>query len=291
MDMPLSFDIFLPMRLPFSLTTSFNEPERSVQLGKSNFSHPFFFGNTVNAKCMNMRLQWDLQRAVANMCCIEGYWGSIYDIRYTALCYNRKPFSHQIIARERGPAERCIRFDFIIALEFDGAEMPLPAYYNVPIGYKWLAYGQLPIDAAHNAADWAVLVPRWQSADWTVRLRSHNMLLLLYRLLYSQGCYCFAVPFLVKFGFFMTTVACGEDYKRISVAGLMITVRICSQLVHLSLRPLLLYCSLSRHLGIRYSATFASSSSCPTRRIRRQISRALWICVSSRCAPRDSLPC
>lgn len=268
MDMPLSFDIFLPMRLPFSLTPTFNELERTVQFSKPNFSHPFFFGNTVNAKCMNMRLQRDLQRAVARMCSIEGYWGSIYDVRYTALCYNRKPFSHQIIAREReNPAERCIRFDFILALEFDGAELPLPAYYNVPIGYKWLAYGLLPIDAAHNAADWAVLVPRWQSADWTVRLRSHNMLLLLYRLLYSQGCYCFAVPFLVKFGFFMTTVACGEDYKRISVAGLMITVRVCSQLVHLKVRSLLLYCSLSRPLGIRYSATSASSSSCPTQRI------------------------
>lgn len=244
MDIPLSFEIFLPMRLPISLTPSFDEPERTVRLSKSNFSHPFFFGNMLNAKCMNMRMQNDLQQAITRLSCIKGYWGSVYNLSYTALCYNLIPFAHQVIAKERGPVERCIRFDFILALEFDGAEMPLPAYYDVPIGYKWFAYGLLPIDASHNAADWGVLVPRWQSADISVRLRSHNMLLLLHRLLYSQGCHCFAVPFLVKFGFFMTTVACGEDYKSLSVAGLMITVSR-NGLVQLVLLPLLLYPSLS----------------------------------------------
>lgn len=224
MDMPLGFEVFLTIRLPIALTPSFNEKQRSVQLYRSNYTHPFFFGNAINPKCMNLRLQQDLQRAIAQVACIAGYWGAIYDIKYTALSYNRVPFAHQVFAAERGAYNRGIRFDFILALEFDGAEMPLPAYFEAPICYKWIAYGLVDVNQNLNSADWGVLLPRWQSANMGLRLRSHNMLLLLHRLLYAQRCYCFAVPFLVKFCFFMSTVDFGERYKRMSVAHLMVTV-------------------------------------------------------------------
>ncbi|XP_023161011.1 uncharacterized protein LOC111592819 isoform X2 [Drosophila hydei] len=223
MDMPLGFEVFLTIRLPISLSASFNEKQRSVQLYRANYTHPFFFADAINPKCMNLRLQQDLQRAVGQVACIAGYWGAIYDIKYTALSYNRVPFAHQVFAAERGAHNRGICFDFIVALEFDGAEMPLPIYYKAPICYKWIAYGLVDVNQNHNSADWGVLVPRWQSANMGLRLRSHNMLLLLHRLLYAQRCFTLAVPFLVKFCFFMTTVDCGERYKRMGVAHLMVT--------------------------------------------------------------------
>ncbi|TDG43218.1 hypothetical protein AWZ03_010346 [Drosophila navojoa] len=223
MDMPLGFEVFLPIRLPVALSARFNEEQRTVQLYRSNYSHPFFFGDAANAKCMNLRMQQDMQHVIGKVPFIAGYWGAIYDIKYRPMCYNRIPFAHQVYAEERGATDRGICFDFILALELDGAELPLPLYYKAPIAYKWLAFGLVDINRSHDSADWGVLVPRWQSANVALRLRSHNMLLLLRRLLYAQECFTLAAPFLIKFCFAMTTVDCGEHYKRMGVAELMIT--------------------------------------------------------------------
>ncbi|XP_017863689.1 PREDICTED: uncharacterized protein LOC108614203 [Drosophila arizonae] len=223
MDMPLGFEVFLPIRLPVALSPNFNEEQRSVQLYRTNFSHPFFFGDAANPKCMNLRLQQDMQQVISQVPCIAGYWGAVYDIKYKPMCYNRVPFAHQVFAEERGAYNRGICFDFILVLEFDGAELPLPLYYKAPICYKWFAFGLVDVNRSHDSADWGVLVPRWQSANVTLRLRSHNMLLLLRRLLYAQGCFSLAAPFLIKFCFFMTTVDFGEQYKGMGVAHLMIT--------------------------------------------------------------------
>ncbi|KAM8710681.1 hypothetical protein ACLKA7_017325 [Drosophila subpalustris] len=218
MDLPLAFEVFLPLRLPFALHANFNESERSVQFSKRKISHPFFFGNVVNAKCMNILLQRDLKLAISQLHSVANYC-----VKYSTMSFNRAPFAHQVFAMERGSVDRGIHFDFILALEFDGAAMPLPSYYNAPISYKWLAYGLVPVTANYNSSDWGVLLPRWQNADFIVRRRSHNMLLLLYRLLYVQRCYGFAVPFLLKLCFFMATADRGENYKNMGVAELMIT--------------------------------------------------------------------
>ncbi|KAL7732094.1 hypothetical protein ACLKA6_015850 [Drosophila palustris] len=219
MDLPLAFEVFLPLRLPFALHANFNESERSVQFSKRKISHPFFFGNVVNAKCMNILLQRDLKLAISQLRSVANYY-----VKYSTMSFNRAPFAHQVFAMERGSIDRGIHFDFILALEFDGAAMPLPSYYNAPISYKWLAYGLVPVSANYNSSDWGVLLPRWQNADFIVRRRSHNMLLLLYRLLYVQRCYGFAVPFLLKLCFFMATADRGENYKNMGVAELMITL-------------------------------------------------------------------
>jgi len=224
MDLPLVFEIFLPLRLPFALHADFNAEAGSVQFSKRKISHPFFFGNVVNAKCMNILLQRDLQLAISQINGVVGYWGANYDLKYSTMSFNRAPFAHQVFAMERGRIQRGIHFDFILALEFDGAELPLPSSYNAPISYKWLAYGLVAVDAHYNSADWGILLPRWQNADMSVRRRSHNMLLLLYRLLYAQRCFGFAVPFLLKLCFFMATADRGEHYKNMGVAELMITV-------------------------------------------------------------------
>lgn len=224
MDLPIVFDIFLPLRLPFALHTDFNAAEGSVQFSKRKISHPFFFGNVVNAKCMNILLQRDLKLAISQTNCIAGYWGANYDVKYSTMSFNRAPFAHKVFAMERGSIDRGIHFDFILALEFDGAEMPLPSYYKAPISYKWLAYGLVAVNANYNSANWGVLLPRWQNADMSVRERSHNMLLLLYRLLYAQRCFGFAVPFLLKLCFFMATADRGENFKNMGVAEMMITV-------------------------------------------------------------------
>lgn len=226
MDMPLGFEVFLPIRLPVALSPSFNEEQRSVQLYRTNFTHPFFFGNAAYPKCMNLRMQQDMEQAVGQVPCVRGYWGVIYDIKYKPMCYNRVPFAHQVFAEERGAFNRGICFDFILVLEFDGAEMPLPRYYSAPICYKWFAFGLVDVNQNHDSADWGVLVPRWQTSSVTLRLRTHNMLLLLRRLLYAQGCFSLAVPFLIKFCFFMTTVDLGEQFKCMGVAQLMITVSV-----------------------------------------------------------------
>jgi len=100
----------------------------------------------------------------------------------------------------------------------------LPSYYNAPATYKWLAYGLVSVDDKDKSADWGVILPRWRTADSATRLRSLNLLLLLYRLLYTQRCNCLAMPFLVKLCFFMTTVDLGESYKNMGAAKLMVTV-------------------------------------------------------------------
>ncbi|XP_034109535.1 uncharacterized protein LOC117571481 [Drosophila albomicans] len=222
-DMPLAFETFLPICLPFALSSSFNKDERSVQLKKAGFEHPFFFGNVVNAKTMNFLLQSDLELAVKEISTVEGKWGSVYELKYSALSCNNIPFAHQIVAEERGNNGMMIHFDFILALEFDGAVMPLPAYYKVPLTYKWMAFGLVSVGDHYDGSNWAVLLPRWQSDTVSIRLRCHGMLQLLYRMLYTQRCYCFAVPLLVKFSFFMTTSDWGDGYKTMSVAELLIT--------------------------------------------------------------------
>ncbi|KAH8365999.1 hypothetical protein KR093_008118, partial [Drosophila rubida] len=222
-DMPLTFEVFLPLRLPYAMTPMFSKQERTVQLKRPSFEHPFFYGNLINAKFMNFLLQHELKVAVEEVTPIKGNWGAIYDLHYAALCYNNIPFAHQIFAAERGANGHGIHIDFILALEFDGGVMPLPGYYNSPLTSKWLAFGLVPVDDHHDGSHWAVLVPRWQTDRLSIRLHCLRMMQLLYRMLYSQGCFCFSVPLLVKFAFFMTTADRGDDYKRMSLAELMIT--------------------------------------------------------------------
>ncbi|KAH8302600.1 hypothetical protein KR044_008785, partial [Drosophila immigrans] len=223
LDLPLSFEVFLPIRLPYALSAQFDQQERSVRLKRPSIEHPFFFGNMLNAKFMNFLLQRDLQQAVAELCTVHGNCGAIYDVQYSALSYNHQPFAHQIYAAERGTDGHAIHIDFILALEFDGAEMPLPAYYRAPLTYKWLAFGLVSVGDQYDGSTWAVLLPRWQTDMLPTRLRCLRMMQLLYRLLYAQRCFCFAVPLLIKFSFCMTTADRGDDYKRMSVAELMIT--------------------------------------------------------------------
>ncbi|XP_017841330.2 LOW QUALITY PROTEIN: uncharacterized protein LOC108599061 [Drosophila busckii] len=222
MDMPLSFEVFLPIRLPIALKRSFNKKQRTVQMSKCDYRHPFFFGNSLSAKYMNIRLKNDLRKAVAQLAPLAGYWGTIYDIEYEPLKYNRVPFAHQLYAKDRYDGERSIRFDFILAVEFNGAEAPLPAYYNAPQSYKWWAYGLVAVDNSYNPVHWGVLLPCWQNATIAVLLRCHNMLLLLHRLLYAQRCHCLKCPMLLKLSFFMTALDKGEQFKSMSVAELII---------------------------------------------------------------------
>jgi len=241
LDLPLTFEIFLPIRLPFALKTHFNKTERSVQFSNSKKSTSTKWqsflrhDNLVDSECMNMILQRDLKRAINQLECIFGCNGVKYDVKYAALSYNGSPFVHQVYAKERGRIDRGIHFDFILALEFDSAAVSLPSYYNAPASYRWLAYGLVSVNDIDKSVDWGVVLPRWRTADSATRLRSLNLLLLLYRLLYTQRCYCLAMPFLVKLCFIMTTVDLGESYKNMETAKLMITVS------SISIYPILLH--------------------------------------------------
>ncbi|KAH8378690.1 hypothetical protein KR009_000755, partial [Drosophila setifemur] len=226
LDMPLTFQIFLPVRLPVPVKPIFNEQERTVKLNRPNFRHPFFYGNAANAKCMNLLLQKELMAAVEKIQGVVGCTGAIYDMKYTVWSYHEVPFVHQMVAVDRSkPKQRCIRFDFVLALEFDGSEQPLPTYFKAPISHRWFAYGMLSIEGGRDPADWSVLVPKWQMATASTCLRNLNMLIILHRLLRAQLCYSFALPMSIKLGFAMATEEYGEDYQHLGIAELLVSVR------------------------------------------------------------------
>lgn len=224
LDMPLNFQIFLPIRLPVPVIPAYNKMERTVEFNRPDFEHPFFFGNAANSKCMNLLLQKEMKRAVDRLGSVRGYTGAIYDLKYTVWSYQKVPFVHQLVAVERGNLhQRCIRFDFVLALEFDGSELPLPPYYEAPISHRWIAYGMVPLEGTQSPTEWAVLVPKWQSADAGTCLRNLNTMIILHRLLRAQQCHCCALPASMKFGFALTTEEHGESYQELGIADLMLS--------------------------------------------------------------------
>jgi len=228
LDMPLNFEIFLPIRLPEAVVPTYDENKRSVELTRANCQHPFFFGNAVNVKCLNLLLQSELQRAISKVKTASSVCsGRTYDIKYSVLTFNDVPFVHQVVALERNSnRQRFIRFDFILAVEFDGAEMILPHYYHAPLINRWIAYGRMTVDEDPNPAEWAVLVPKWQDSTPGAALISLNCMVMLYRLMRAQQCYCFALPGSIKLAFVMATEERGLDFQQISIADLTITVSI-----------------------------------------------------------------
>ncbi|XP_017088406.2 uncharacterized protein [Drosophila bipectinata] len=226
LDMPLNFQLFLPVRLPVPVTATYDDKNRTVQFTRPDFEHPFFLGNAVNYKRMNLLLQKEIERAVDRLGCVCGYTGAIYDLNYTVWCYQKVPFIHQLVAVERGPYQRCIRFDFVLALEFDGTDVPLPPCYEASISHRWIAYGMVPPKGStgiQSSTEWAVLVPKWQSAGAGNRLRELNTMILLHRLLRAQQCDSYALPVALKLGFSLTTEERGESYQELGVADLLMS--------------------------------------------------------------------
>jgi len=226
LDMPLNFDIFLPIRLPVAVVPSYDEERRSVGFTRANYRHPFFFGNAVNAQSMNLLLQRELQVAISRLKSVTSSCTKrIYDLKYSVLSFNQVPFVHQVVAMERhSNRQRFIRFDFVLAVEFDGAEMTLPPYFGEFIGNRWIAYGLLSVDGDPNPAEWAVLVPKLQDSSPGDCLIALNCMIMLFRLLSAQECYCFAMPASVKFAFVMAVEERGLDFQRMSIADLTVTV-------------------------------------------------------------------
>ncbi|XP_039229438.1 uncharacterized protein LOC6532749 [Drosophila yakuba] len=225
LDMPLNFEIFLPIRLPEAVVPTYDEQKRSVQFTRANYQHPFFFGNAVNVKCLNLLLQRELQRAISKLKSASSTCtGRIYDLKYSVLSLNHVPFVHQVEALERGSnGQRFIRFDFVLAVEFNGADMTLPPYFKAPLSNRWLAYGRMTVDEDPNPAEWAVLVPKWQDSSPGACLIALNCMVMLFRLMSAQQCYCFALPASIKFAFVMATEERGLDFQRMSIADLTIT--------------------------------------------------------------------
>ncbi|XP_016969011.1 uncharacterized protein LOC108037070 [Drosophila rhopaloa] len=226
LDMPLNFEIFLPIRLPMPVTPSYHEGRRSVELSRANAQHPFFFGNAVNAKSMNLLLKQELQKAVSKIKCVgSSCSGLVYDLKYSVLNLNQVPFVHQVVATERGcNGQRLIRFDFVLALEFLGAEMVLPPYFEAPIGKRWIAYRMVAQNGDPHPAEWAVLVPKWQDSQPGACLMVLNCLIMLYRLLSAQQCSCFALPASIKFAFAMVTEERRKDFRSMTIAELTIAI-------------------------------------------------------------------
>ncbi|XP_022215463.2 uncharacterized protein LOC111069630 [Drosophila obscura] len=204
MELPLTFEVFLPIRLPVALAPSFDEKQRTVQLRKPDTEHPFFFGNLLNSTNMNLLLEQELQQAIASIGSIESKskGAVVYDLSYRAHHLRRVPFMHQILAVERNSnGRRCLRFDFILAMLFEGPVLPLPPYYDAPINYTWLAYTKIAIDRNSNPADWGVLVPKWQTRDLKAAVLCHNVLLNTHCLLSTQQCPNYVAPGCLKLGF------------------------------------------------------------------------------------------
>ncbi|XP_070071774.1 uncharacterized protein [Drosophila takahashii] len=226
LDMPLNFEIFLPIRLPVAVVPTFDEERRSVALTRVNYRHPFFFGNAVNVKCMNLLLQSELHYAISKLKSVTSSCTKrVYDLKYSVLSFNQVPFVHQVVAIERNSnRQRFIRFDFVLAVEFDGAEMPLPTYFKAPMGNRWIAYGLVTPDGDDsNPDEWAVLVPKRQDSSPGACLIVLNSMILLFRLLSAQQCHCFALPASVKFAFVMAAEKRGLDFQRMSIADLIVT--------------------------------------------------------------------
>ncbi|XP_032573458.1 uncharacterized protein LOC6604841 [Drosophila sechellia] len=225
LDMPLNFEIFLPIRLPKPVVPTYDEKKRSVQFTRANYQHPFFFGNAVNFKCLNLLLQSELQRAISKLkTATSTSTGRTYDIKYSVLSLNDVPFVHQVVALDRDSnGKRFIRFDFILAVEFNGADMALPPYFKAPLINRWIAYGRMTVDEDPNPAEWAVLVPKWQDASPGAALISLNCMVMLYRLMSAQQCYLFTLPGSIKLAFVMATEERGLDFQQISIADLTIT--------------------------------------------------------------------
>ncbi|KAH8305015.1 hypothetical protein KR059_001963, partial [Drosophila kikkawai] len=222
LDMPLNFEIFLPVRIPVPVMCSFNEEHRTVQVTGFRTEHPFFFGNALSFKRMNLMLQQDLTEVVNEMSSISAY-GVIYDLTYIVHCSHSVPFIHKLAATERGSnGEHCISFEFVLALVFESVNVPLPSYYNAPIVGQWLAYGMVAEEG--SSTDWAVLVPKWKSAEPAVCLRSMGSQIMLYRLMKIQECQLYAQPYWLKLSFFMATEALGEKYQRISISDMMLMI-------------------------------------------------------------------
>ncbi|XP_052846035.1 uncharacterized protein LOC128258451 isoform X1 [Drosophila gunungcola] len=225
LDMPLNFDIFLPIRLPMGVVPSYNEKKRSVEFSRLSAQHPFFFGNAVNAKSMNLLLKQELQRAIAKLGCVGSCSGLVYDLKYSVWSLDRVPFVHKIEAMERGSnGQRLIRFDFVLALEFQGAEMILPPYFKAPIAHRWLAYGLMAQDGNAHPAEWAVLVPKWQDSNPGACMIALNCMVMLFRLLSAQQCGCFAQPASLKFAFVLATEERCNDFQRLTIAELVIEI-------------------------------------------------------------------
>lgn len=223
LDMPLNFEIFLPVSISISTTCRFDKDRRTVQVTRDNTEHPFFFGNAVNFKRMNLLLEKELTEVVKTLPSTIAS-GVTYDLSYSVQRRGQVPFLHQLVATERGSnGQRCIRFDFVLALVFDGADVPLPAYYKAPIVSQWLAYGMA--GGRRSPTEWSVLVPKWKTAGPAVCLRSLSTLTMMHRLLKVQQCDLFAEPFSLKFAFTMVTEERGEGYQQMSVADMALTVR------------------------------------------------------------------
>ncbi|KAH8314711.1 hypothetical protein KR074_011447, partial [Drosophila pseudoananassae] len=227
LDMPLNFQLFLPVRLPVPVIATYNDKKRTVQFTRPDFEHPFFLGNAVNSKCMNLLFQKEIKRAVDRLGCVCGHTGAVYDLKYTVWSYQKVPFVHQLVAVERDSLnQRCIRFDFVLALEFDGMDLPLPPSFEAPISHLWIAYGMVAPEGCsgiQSPTEWAVLVPKWQSAGAGNRLRELNTMILLHRLLRAQKCDSYALPVALKLGFSLSTEERGESYQELGVADLMMS--------------------------------------------------------------------
>ncbi|KAH8305242.1 hypothetical protein KR018_006259, partial [Drosophila ironensis] len=225
LDLPLNFQIFLPIRLPMPVMASHNERDGTVRLLRSNIRHQFFFGNALNPKCMNLLLQQELKQAVENLGSVRGHTGILYDLKYSAWCCRGVPFVHQVVAFARDNIhQRCIRFDFVLAIEFLGEDMPLPSSYNAPISQRWLAYGTPLSDDIHDTSEWSVLVPKWQGVEGAINLRNINTIIMLHRLLRAQHCHCYTLPATLKFGFALTTEQRGESFQNMCIADLMTSI-------------------------------------------------------------------
>ncbi|XP_016965195.1 uncharacterized protein LOC108034757 [Drosophila biarmipes] len=225
LDMPLNFDIFLPIRLPVAVVPSYDKDRRSVRFTRANYRHPFFFGNALNAKSMNLLLKRELQVAISRLKSVTSSCTKrVYDLKYSVLSFNRVPFVHQVVAMERYcNRQRFIRFDFVLAVEFDGAELPLPPYFGAFIGHRWIAYGMLTLEGDPNRAEWAILVPKLQDSSPGDCLIALNCMIMLFRLMSAQQCHCFALPASVKFAFVMAAEERGLDFQRMSIADLTVT--------------------------------------------------------------------
>ncbi|KAH8239696.1 hypothetical protein KR032_006732, partial [Drosophila birchii] len=222
MDLPLNFDVFLPIRIPVPVTFSFDEEQRTVQVTRFRTQHPFFFGNALNFKRMNLMLSKELTQVVKKLQSVT-VSGVIYDLSYNIHRRGKVPFLHQLVATERDSyGERSISFDFVLALVFEGGDSPLPPYYKAPIVGQWLAYGLAGED--RSPTDWAVLVPKWKTADAAVCLRSMSSLVMLYRLMKVQKCPLYAQTYTLKLSFVLVTVERGEMYQNMSIAEMTLTI-------------------------------------------------------------------
>ncbi|XP_034656178.1 uncharacterized protein LOC117893610 [Drosophila subobscura] len=194
--LPVHFEVFLPIRLPTALAPSFDQQQRTVQLRQPDIEHPFFFGNMLNASCMNLLLKQELQQTIASIGRIKSY-----DLSYRAHHCRGVPFMHQILAVDRrSNGRRCIRFDFVLAVLFEGPVLPLPPYYDAPINYTWLAYGKIEVGPTRHPADWGVIVPKWQTRSLLDAKRLNGVLLLTHRLLSTQQCQNYAAAGPLKLG-------------------------------------------------------------------------------------------